>query len=299
MGSITVVGSVAIDSVESPFGKQEECFGGSASYFSYAASFFAPVKLIACVGEDFPAEFRAVLEERSIDLSGLEVVKGKTFRWKGKYEGDMNVAETLETQLNVFEKFSPKIVESDCDILFLANIDPHLQIDVLNKVKVKHFVASDTMNLWIQGKKSELFRVLEKVDLFVLNDMEARLLTGEQNLVKALKRIAEIGPQKIVVKKGEHGAIAYYDGDILTFPAYPLEEVFDPTGAGDTFAGGLLGYIAKQNGNLTRDSFRQGIAYGTVMASFTVESFSLNKLREINAAVVEERLHTFRKLTHF
>jgi sugar/nucleoside kinase (ribokinase family) len=298
MSEIVVIGSVAIDSVESPYGKQEECFGGSASYFSYAASFFTPVKLVAVVGEDFPKAFRSVLEERAIDLSGLEVAHGKTFRWKGKYEGDMNTAETLDTALNVFEHFSPKVSITECDFLFLANIDPRLQLDVLSKVKTKMLVASDTMNLWINIKKDELVKVLGQVDMFVLNDAEARLLTGEQNLVKAVKKISAYGPTKVVIKKGEHGAIAYYDGTIFTFPAFPLEDVFDPTGAGDSFAGGMIGYLAQQE-DVSIDAFRTAIAYGTVVASFTVERFSLERLREINKAVIEERLHTFRKLTQF
>ncbi len=298
MSEIVVVGSVAIDSVESPFGKQEECFGGSASYFSYAASFFTPVKLIAVVGEDFPHYFKTVLQERGIDLSGLEVQKGKTFRWKGKYEGDMNVAETLDTQLNVFQQFSPIIKLESCDYLFLANIDPRLQLDVLGKLKIKRLVASDTMNHWIRDKRDELMQVFEKVDMIVLNDMEARLLTDEQNLVKAIKKISEYGPSKVVIKKGEHGSIAFYEGNIFTFPAYPLEEVYDPTGAGDSFAGSMIGYLAKQD-NLNMNEFAKAIAYGTVVASFTVERFSLERLREISTAVIEERLQTFRKLTRF
>lgn len=298
MSQITVIGSVAIDSVESPYGKQEECFGGSASYFSYAASFFTPVKLVAVVGSDFPHMFRSVLEERSIDLSGLEVSAGKTFRWRGKYEGDMNAAHTLDTQLNVFENFSPKITASECDFLFLANIDPRLQLDVLSKVKTKTLIASDTMNLWIDIKRTELVDVLKRVDLFVLNDGEARLLSGEDNLVKAIKKISALGPSKVVIKKGEHGALAYYDGSIFAIPAYPLEEVFDPTGAGDSFAGGMIGYLAREE-DISIDAFRAAIAYGTVVASFTVEKFSLERLREINMAVIDERLHTFRALTRF
>ncbi|MBU1862259.1 MAG: sugar kinase [Candidatus Omnitrophica bacterium] len=298
MSEIVVIGSVAIDSVESPYGKQEECFGGSASYFSYAARFFAPVKLIAVVGEDFPPHFREVLEEQKIDLSGLEVRKGKTFRWKGKYEGDMNVADTLDTQLNVFETFCPTITQNSCDYLFLANIDPRLQYDVLQKIKVKNLVASDTMNHWIANKHDELMQVLKHVDLLVINDMEARLLTGEQNLVKALKRINSFGPSQIVIKKGAHGAIAFYGGDIFTLPAYPVDDVYDPTGAGDSFAGGMIGYLAEKDAmNVT--NFRTAIAYGTVVASFTVERFSLERLREIKRETIEERLNTFRKITQF
>jgi sugar/nucleoside kinase (ribokinase family) len=298
MSEIVVIGSVAIDSVESPYGKQEECFGGSASYFSYAASFFAPIKLIAVVGEDFPKAFRSILEERTIDLSGLEVAQGETFRWKGKYVGDMNAAETLDTKLNVFEHFSPKIKARECEYLFLANIDPRLQLDVLDKVKTKKLIASDTMNLWINIKKEQLISVLKRVDLFVLNDSEAKLLTGETNLVKAIKKIAALGPTKVVIKKGEHGALAFYDGTIFTFPAYPLEDVFDPTGAGDSFAGGLIGYLAEKD-DVSVDTFIKAIAYGTVVASFTVEKFSLERLREIDRKVIDERLNTFRKLTHF
>jgi len=295
VSEIVVVGSVAIDAVASPYGVREECFGGSASYFSYAASFFVPVKLIAVVGEDFPPSFKAVLEERNIDLSGLEVAEGKTFRWKGKYEGDMNVAETLDTQLNVFEKFAPMVRQESCDYLFLANIDPRLQHDVLDKVKTKKLVASDTMNLWINIKRDELISVLERVDMFVLNDMEAKLLTNEQNLVKAIKKINEYGPSKIVIKKGEHGALGFYEGKICTFPAFPLEDVYDPTGAGDSFAGGMLGFLASHD-EITFEHFTTAIAYGTIVASFTVEKFSLDRLREIKRSDIEERLSTFKSL---
>lgn len=298
MGDILVIGSVAIDSVESPYGKQEECFGGSASYFSYAASFFSPVKLVAVVGEDFPAAFKAILEEKNVDLTGLEVTEGKTFRWKGRYTGDMNSAETLDTQLNVFEKFSPTVPDSECDFLFLANIDPRLQLDVVKKIKPRRLVASDTMNLWINIKRDELVEVLGNVDLFVLNDAEAKLLTGEENLVKAIKKIAGFGPTKVVIKKGEHGSLGYFEGTIATFPAYPLEEVYDPTGAGDSFAGGMLGYLAQQN-EITYEQFVQAIVHGTIVASFTVERFSLERLREISVADIEGRLAEFKALTHF
>lgn len=298
MGKILVVGSVAIDSVESPFGKQEECFGGSASYFSYAASFFTPVKLVAVVGSDFPADFRSVLEEKDIDLSGLEVADGETFRWKGKYEGDMNVAETLETHLNVFEKFSPVVTEKECDYLFLANIDPALQLDVINKVQVKNLIASDTMNLWINIKKEELLKVLANVELFVLNDMEAMMLSGEDNLITAIEKISEMGPKKVIVKKGANGCVASYNGQLVGLPAFPVKKVFDPTGAGDSFAGGVMGYLAK-NEKDDFETFKKALAYGTVVASFTVEKFSLERLREISAADIEARLTAFREFTNY
>ncbi len=299
MAKILVVGSVAIDNVESPYGKREECFGGSATYFSYAASFFAPVKLVAVIGDDFPENFRQILNERDIDLSALEVAQGKTFRWKGKYSGDMNVAETLATELNVFEKFRPKVDDTEADFLFLANIDPELQLDVLKKVKVKNLVASDTMNLWINIKKDELIGVLSGVDLFVLNDMEARLLSSEDNLIKALDEISSYGPSKVVIKKGEHGAVAKFNNDVFALPAYPVNSVFDPTGAGDSFAGGMIGYLASVDADIDLELFKKGVAYGVVTASFTVEDFSLEKLRKICRQDIENRLVDYKNMLTF
>jgi len=299
---LLVIGTVAVDSIQTPYGQLEEAFGGSASYFSYAASFFVPVKLIAVVGEDFPDTFRSVLSEHQIDLSGLQVlVGGKTFRWKGKYEFDMNVAQTLDTQLNVLLDFQPKVEKSDSlPYIFLANIDPDLQLQVLkqvNRQKVK-LVACDTMNFWIENKRQQLDETLKHIDLIVINDGEARQLTGETNLVKAAKKIQSLGPDKVVIKKGEHGVLLFYGEQFASLPAYLLEEVYDPTGAGDSFAGGLMGYLS-QTEDLSFEGFKKAIAYGSVVASFAVEKFSLERLREIKLSDVEDRLKDFQQLLTF
>ncbi|MDD5084645.1 MAG: PfkB family carbohydrate kinase [Candidatus Omnitrophica bacterium] len=298
MGKLLCVGSVAIDSVETPLGKRAECFGGSASFFSYAASFFAPVKLVACVGEDFPAEYRKILEKHNIDLSHLHVLKGKTFRWSGKYEGAMNEAKTLSVALNVFEEFDPVLdVDRDVDFIFLANIDPVLQTKVVERAVHQHvkLVAADTMNHWITEKRGELVKTLKGVNLLVLNDAEARQLTGEHNLMRAARKIEEFGPRYVVIKKGEHGSILLHDKDFFVLPAYPLEKVVDPTGAGDSFAGGMMGYLAS-TGKLDLATMKRAVAYGTVVASFTVEDFSLDRLRSITLKDINERFEKFKKI---
>ncbi len=299
---LLVVGTVAVDAVETPFGKRNKCFGGSASYFSYSSSFFTPVKLVAVVGKDFPAEYRKVLEERNINLEGLEVdPKGKTFFWKGKYDFDLNSAQTLETQLNVLLDFDPKVPSvNGVDYLFLANFDPALQMKVLkqfDRPRLK-LVALDTMNFWIENKLKELKAVIEHVDLIVLNDGETRQLTGETNLIKAARKIRNLGPEIIVIKKGEHGVLLFFQDQFFALPAFPLEDVFDPTGAGDTFAGGLMGYLAR-SGRVTFENLKLAVAYGSVMASYAVEKFSLDRLRELKSTHIEERLTQFRQLTHF
>ena len=298
---LMVVGTVAIDSVETPFGKRDTVFGGSATYFSYAASFFTPVELIAVVGEDFPKEYRNILAERPIGLEHLTVIPGKTFHWKGKYESDLNTAHTLDTQLNVLLEFKPKLkADREPEYLFLANIDPELQMDVLNQVKRPkcRFVACDTMNFWIEGKPAELAKVLKRVDMVIVNDGEARLLAKESNLFKAARKIQAMGPGTVIIKKGEHGAFLFYEKQFFTLPAYPLEEVFDPTGAGDSFAGGVMGYLAK-TGKLDFENLKQAVVYGGVIASFTVENFGLERLRTIQDGEIENRLSDFRKLCHF
>lgn len=298
---LAVIGTVAIDEVQTPFGKRDRAFGGSASYFSYAASFFTPVSLVAVVGNDFPAEFRKILEERPIDLSHLEHSNGKTFFWRGRYQFDMNTAETLETQLNVLSQFSPKLhFKTNPEFLFLANIDPHLQEEVLKQIgkpKAK-FVACDTMNFWITQKKTELLRVLRHVDGIVVNDGEARQLAEESNLIRAAQKIRSWGPGKVIIKKGEHGALVFDEGRFFALPAYPLETVFDPTGAGDSFAGALMGYLSK-NGDVSFENLKRAVAYGAVVASFTVESFSLDRLRTLDLGQIEERLELFRKICSF
>ena len=298
--SILVVGSVAFDSIETPFGEVEEVLGGSACYFSTSASFFTDVSLVAVIGEDFPREHIDFLASRNIDLRGLQRSPGRTFRWKGRYEYDLNEAHTLDTQLNVFETFQPQLPETyrDAEFVFLANIDPELQLDVLEQVRKPRLVACDTMNFWIEGKREALLRTLSRVDILVINEGEARQLAGVPNLVKAAEIICGFGPKTLVVKRGEYGVLMFSQGSIFSAPAYPLEEVFDPTGAGDTFAGGFVGYLAATR-NLEESNLRRAIVFGTVMASFTVEKFSLERLKEINYPEIESRYKKIKLLTDF
>jgi sugar/nucleoside kinase (ribokinase family) len=296
--SLLVVGSVALDSVETPFGKREDVVGGSATFFSTAASLFTPVQLVAVVGEDFPAEHVAFLESRGIDLQGLTRAKGKTFRWKGSYSYQLNEAQTLDTQLNVFADFSPDLPAAyrSADFVFLGNIDPVLQSRVLDQVQKPKLVAADTMNFWIQGKREALLKTLSRVDLLFVNDGEARQLSGESNIVKAAKAIQKMGPRRVAIKRGEYGALLFDGDQICGAPAMPLEDVFDPTGAGDTFAGGFLGHVAR-TGNLDHANLRKALGVGTVVASFTVEQFSLDRLRTLSLAEVNARYGELRKLT--
>ena len=298
MADLLVVGSVALDTVETPFGKVQEVLGGSATYFSYAASFFTRVRLVATVGQDFPQEHLRLLQGRQVDLSGLTVASGRTFRWTGQYGYDLNEAQTLDTQLNVFADFHPKLGPDlrRMPFLFLANIDPELQLDVLGQmIERPRLVALDTMNFWIQGKREALTRVLSKVDVVTINDREARQLADEPNLVKAARIIAGMGPATVVVKRGEYGALMITDGGFFIVPAYPLESVYDPTGAGDTFAGGFMGYLAAQ-GTVDGATLRRALVYGSVMASFTVEDFSLERLKRLDTDQVAERFTAFRDL---
>lgn len=298
--SLLVVGSVAFDSVETPFGQVEEVLGGSGTYFSTSASFFTDVRLVAVIGDDFPDEHKEFLRSRDIDLRGLQSAPGKTFRWKGRYGFDLNEAQTLDTQLNVFESFRPELPAGyeDAEYVFLANIDPELQLDVLSQVKKPSLVACDTMNFWIEGKREALLKTLPHVDILIINEGETRQLAGESNLIKAARMILAMGPKTLVVKRGEYGVIMFTEHSIFTVPAYPLETVFDPTGAGDTFAGGFMGYLASTR-NLSDTSIRQAIVFGCVMASFTVEDFSLNRLRTLGYEEVEERYRRFKFLTDF
>lgn len=298
--SILVVGSVAFDSIKTPFGEVDDVLGGSACYFSTSASFFTDVSLVAVVGEDFPQEHIDFLATRNIDLSGLQRSSGQTFRWKGRYEYDLNEAHTLETHLNVFESFQPQLPEThrDAEYVFLANIDPELQLDVLQQVRNPKLVACDTMNFWIEGKRQELIKTLARVDILVINEGEVRQLADEPNLVKAAEIIRGFGPKTLVVKRGEYGVLMFSEGSIFAAPAYPLEEVFDPTGAGDTFAGGFVGYLAATR-NLEERNLRKAIVFGTVMASFTVEKFSLDRLKEIDFKEIETRYKRIKLLTDF
>lgn len=298
--SLLVVGSVALDTVETPFGQAQEVLGGSATYFSTAASYFTDVSLVAVVGEDFPQEHLLFLKSRGIDLQGLVKAPGKTFRWKGRYGYPLNEAQTLETHLNVFETFSPQIPEvyRKSEMVFLANIDPDLQREVLFQVDRPQLVACDTMNFWIEGKREALLKTLREVDILIINDAEARQLTEEYNLVRAARTIQRCGPQTLVIKQGEHGALLFHGNEIFSAPGYPLEAVFDPTGAGDSFAGGFLGYLHNTR-NLTPEGFRQAVIFGSVMASFAVESFSLDRLRALDWKEILGRYRAFRRLTHF
>lgn len=299
--ALVVIGTVAIDEVETPFGKRDRAFGGSASYFSYAASFFTPVSVVAVVGNDFPKEFLSVLEERPIDLSHLERSNGKTFFWRGRYRYDMNTAETLETQLNVLTEFNPRLhFNSNPEFLFLANIDPVLQEKVLEQVGKPRarFVACDTMNFWIEKKRPELMRVLARVDGIVINENEARQLAGEASLIRAAQKIHSWGPAKVVIKKGEHGVLVFDEERFFPLPAYPLETIFDPTGAGDSFAGAMMGYLA-ETGDLGFENLKRAVAFGAVVASFAVEDFSLDRLRRLDRRQIEERLEIFRRICSF
>ncbi len=300
MGSLLVVGSVAFDTVRTPFGEATEVLGGSATYFSTAASFFTDVELIAVVGEDFPEPHIDFLKSRGIDLTGLERRGGKTFRWRGEYTYQLNEAHTLETHLNVLETFRPKIPEQyrSPKMLFLGNIDPELQLDVLNQVERPRLVACDTMNFWIGGKRDALWRVLEKVDVLVINDGEARDLGQDSNLVKVAKETLARGPKHLIIKRGEHGVLMFNQKHTFGAPAFPLEMVKDPTGAGDTFAGGFMGHLAS-TGDLSEAGFRRAIIFGSVMASFTVEAFSLDRLRCLEYKEIEARFREFKRLTHF
>jgi len=299
--SILVVGSVAFDALQTPFGKVDRCIGGSATYFSVAASFFTEVDLVAVVGDDFTEEDASIFKGRNINVDGLQRVPGaKTFFWSGEYGYDLNVAKTRDTQLNVFADFKPQLNERQkkTDVLFLANIQPELQMDVLKQTERPRVVALDTMNLWIDIKRDALERVFREVDLIIINEAEVRQFTKEANLVKACRQILALGPKTLVVKRGEYGVLMITGDAIFAAPAYPLENVFDPTGAGDTFAGGFLGYLASRSEVHDRE-LRRAIIFGSVLASFTVEKFSLDRLREITLRDIHERYQDFKALTHF
>jgi sugar/nucleoside kinase (ribokinase family) len=297
---VLVVGSVALDSVETPFGKADDVLGGSGNYFSSSASHFAPVQLVGVVGDDYPMEKLDALAARGVDLSGVEKAAGTSFRWRGRYRHDLNSAETLETHLGVFSHFRPKIPEAfrRSPFVFLANIDPRLQLQVLEQVEKPMLVAMDTMNFWIESRRPELVELLGHVDLVTLNDGEARQLTEQTNLIKAARWIMEKGPRHVLIKKGEHGAFMFTPDSIFFAPAYPLETVFDPTGAGDSFAGGFIGYLAS-TGDLSDRNMRRAVVVGSAMGSFAVEKFSNARLLEITRADIESRVQEFRQLVSF
>jgi sugar/nucleoside kinase (ribokinase family) len=298
--SLLVVGSVALDTVETPFGRAEDALGGSATFFSAAASYFCPVQLVGVVGNDFPAGALDFLASRKVDLAGLEQAEGESFRWSGVYSFDLNSRETLETRLGVFANFAPRIPDSfrGTEWVFLGNIDPTLQIDVLNQIRRPRLVACDTMNFWIEGRRDALMELLGRVDLLLVNDSEARELSGDHNLSRAARWIQERGPRYVIIKKGEHGAILFTPEAVFFAPGYPLEEVFDPTGAGDAFAGGLMGALA-QSGRLQDADLRRAVIYGSAMGSFAVERFSVDRFRDLTQEEIEARVQRFREMTTF
>jgi len=298
--SILVVGSVAYDTVETPFGRADDALGGAAVYFSAAASFFASVNLVGVVGEDFKMAHLDFLRDKNVDLRGLEVKPGKTFRWGGTYHDDMNSRDTNFTHLNVFEDFYPRIPDSykDSDYIFLANIVPELQMEVLKQVNSPKLVALDTMNFWIDGSLDALKQVLKQVDILMVNDSETNQLAEEVNLVKAARKILTMGPRILIIKKGEHGAMLVMDGAFFWAPAFPLETIYDPTGAGDTFAGGFMGFLA-QCGELSFENLKQAVIYGSSLASFCVEKFSMDRLKELTQDEIRARYREFWKMTNF
>ncbi len=297
---VLVVGSVALDSVETPFGEARDALGGSATFFSIAASYFTEVSIVAVVGTDFPPEHIEFLQSKGVDTSGLVVEDGETFRWAGVYGYDLNERETIETRLNVFETFRPEVPEglASSEFLFLANIDPELQLTVLDQVSSPKLVACDTMNFWIEGKRSALEQLMKKVDVMIMNDSECRELSGESNLIKAARKVLDMGPGTVVVKKGEHGALMCRGDSFFSAPAFPCEDVFDPTGAGDSFAGGFMGYLAKSR-DVSPASLRRAVIFGTVMASFSVEEFSVGGMSSLRMADIEERFRMLKELSHF
>jgi len=300
MSSILVVGSVAFDSVKTPFGQADEILGGAATYFSVAASYFSPVRVVAVVGSDFGDQYVDVFRKHKIDTEGLARTAGKTFRWKGEYGYDLNEARTLDTQLNVFETFDPVIPESyrSSEYVFLANIDPELQLGVLKQISNPRIVACDTMNFWIKGKIESVKQTIKHVDILIINDAETRMLANESNLIRAANKVLAMGPKTLIVKRGEYGVLMFSGKSIFGAPAFPLEDVFDPTGAGDSFAGGFIGALA-QAGDVSERVFRRAIIYGSVMASFNVEQFSLNRLTDLKRDEIDQRFKQFKHLTHF
>jgi sugar/nucleoside kinase (ribokinase family) len=298
--SILVVGTVAFDSIETPYGSAERVLGGSASYFSLAASFFSPVQIVGVVGEDFPQDYIDIFTGRGVALDGLKREKGETFHWRGRYHEDLNVRDTVELHLNVLVGFVPRIPESyrDAEYIFLGNIDPAMQMEVLSQLKRSRFVACDTMDHWIQQSGKELRKVLGRAEALLINDSEARLLSGEHNIVRAARSILKMGPKAVLIKRGEYGVLQFSDSSLFAVPAYPLEEVFDPTGAGDSFAGGFMGYLAR-TGDLSQRAFRRAIVYGSVVASFAVEDFGLKRMLPLTLPEIEERYQRFIELTDF
>lgn len=298
--SVLVVGTVAFDSIETPYGSAERILGGSASYFAMAAIFFSPVRIVGVVGEDFPKEYLDILSKSGVDLEGLNREKGKTFHWRGRYHEDFNVRDTVELHLNVLSGYVPRLPESykDSEYVFLGNIDPVMQMEVIRQLRSSRLIACDTMDHWIQGSSEELKKVFGKIEILAINDSEARLLSGERNVIRAARSILKMGPKVLLVKRGEYGVLQFSDSSLFVTPAFPLEEVFDPTGAGDSFAGAFMGYLAR-----TRDQsqmgLRRAIVYGNVVASFTVEDFGLKRIASLTMDEIERRFQRFIELTDF
>ncbi len=299
---LLVVGSLALDSVETPFDKVDDALGGSATYISIAASYFSgPIQLVGVVGSDYPKEYIDLLGKHNVDLEGLQIIEdGKTFRWGGKYHYDLNIRDTLFTDLNVFEKFDPVIPDKykKSKYLCLGNIAPTLQQRVLDQMDNTPFVVCDTMNFWIEGMKDKLVELLNRVNVLIINDSEARLLSNEPNLIKAAKLIREMGPEFLIIKKGEHGAMLFTDDTIFSAPAYPMEMIYDPTGAGDSFAGGFIGYLYKTR-DLSSENMKRAVIYGSAMASFCVEKFSTKALEDLSYLQIQDRFRAFMKLSRF
>jgi sugar/nucleoside kinase (ribokinase family) len=298
---LLVVGSVAFDSVETPTASRDRVLGGSAVFFSYAASYFAPVRLVGAVGEDWPSEHTDMLRKRKIDISGLKLIPGgKTFFWRGKYLPNMNDRETMEVQLNVLEQYSPALSEDyrRSKFVFLANGPPGTQIRVIEQLTGPTLTVADTMELWIRETHDEVLQMLKRIDGLVLNDAEAKLLTEDENLVRAGHKVLQMGPKFVVIKKGEHGAMFFGEHETYVMPAYPTPDLVDPTGAGDSFAGGMMGYLTER-GNFEPTTLKTALAYGTLVASYTVEDFSLDRLRQVERADVERRMTEYRKMLSF
>jgi sugar/nucleoside kinase (ribokinase family) len=298
---LLVVGSVALDCVETPTAKRDDVLGGSAVFFSYAASFFSPVKMIGAVGDDWPGEHTKLLAKKGIDTSGLQTIPGgKTFRWRGRYLPNMNDRETLEVHLNVLGEFQPQLNGShrDCRFLFLGNASPAVQLNVLNQAKAAELTVADTMDLWINIQRDELGELLRRIDGLVLNDSEAKLLAEDENLVRAGQKVLGMGPKFVVIKKGEHGAMFFSEHEMYVMPAYPTAQVLDPTGAGDSFAGGMMGHLAAL-GRFDAQALKEALAYGVVTASFTVEDFSLDRLETLSRHDLDRRLADYRRMLTF
>lgn len=297
--SLLVVGSLGLDNIETPFGKVEGVLGGSVSYFSIAASIFTDVKVVAVVGEDFPDEHLSLLRSKGVDLEGVQKLDGETFRWHGRYGYDLGDPETLATYLNIFENFNPQIPDNykNSDFVFLANIDPELQLNVLKQVADPNLVACDTMNFWIKNKKDALLEVIKNVDILIVNDSEARELGQDPRITKSARNILELGPKILIVKRGEYGVLKFSNKGIFWAPSYPLEEVIDPTGAGDTFAGGFMGYISNAD-QINASNLKRSVIYGSVVASFTVEDFSVKRISELKEEELNTRYQAFLGLSN-